>query len=193
MREAATLLDDWHARGWPLTLAINLSARQLHDEALLPVLCESMQRSGASPAALELEVTESILLADADFARARLQALRDAGFRIALDDFGTGYSSLGYLKDLPLDRVKIDRSFISDLEQSPRGRALLSSIAGLCRALSLQTTAEGVETAAQLTLVEAEGIDEVQGYFYYPPLTVEAFNQLLESKLGAQDAPGANG
>ena len=193
VREAATLLDDWHARGWPLTLAINLSARQLHDEALLPVLCESMQRSGASPAALELEVTESILLADADFARARLQALRDAGFRIALDDFGTGYSSLGYLKDLPLDRVKIDRSFISDLEQSPRGRALLSSIAGLCRALSLQTTAEGVETAAQLTLVEAEGIDEVQGYFYYPPLTVEAFNQLLESKLGAQDAPGASG
>jgi EAL domain-containing protein (putative c-di-GMP-specific phosphodiesterase class I) len=86
--------------------------------------------------------------------------------------------------------VKIDRSFISDLEQSPRGRALLSSIAGLCRALSLQTTAEGVETSAQLQLVQAEGIDEVQGYYYYPPLSIEAFNRLLETLNGADATPG---
>ncbi len=182
VREAAVLLNAWQARGWPLTLAINLSARQLRDEQLLPVLCESMAQCTAPAEALELEVTESILLEDSAFARQRLQALRDAGFRIALDDFGTGYSSLSYLKELPLDRVKIDRSFISDLEQSPRGRALLSSIAGLCRALSLQTTAEGVETAAQLQLVEAEGIDEVQGYYYYPPLTIEDFDSLLEAQ-----------
>ncbi|MEK1905075.1 MAG: EAL domain-containing protein [Pseudomonas sp.] len=193
VRQAAVLLSDWQARGWPLTLAINLSARQLRDEQLLPVLCESMGQCTAPAEALELEVTESILLEDATFAQQRLQALRDAGFRIALDDFGTGYSSLSYLKDLPLDRVKIDRSFISDLEQSPRGRALLSSIAGLCRALSLQTTAEGVETAAQLQLVQAEGIDEVQGYYYYPPLSIEAFNRLLDAetssgKLHRQDA-----
>ncbi|PTQ66767.1 bifunctional diguanylate cyclase/phosphodiesterase [Pseudomonas sp. GV071] len=181
VREAALLLNGWQAQGWPLTLAINLSARQLRDEQLLSVLCESMADCSAPPEALELEVTESILLEDAAFARQRLQALRDAGFRIALDDFGTGYSSLSYLKELPLDRVKIDRSFISDLEQSPRGRALLSSIAGLCRALSLQTTAEGVETAAQLQLVQAEGIDEVQGYYYYPPLTIDAFNRLLQT------------
>jgi diguanylate cyclase (GGDEF)-like protein/PAS domain S-box-containing protein len=187
VREAAVLLNAWQARGWALTLAINLSARQLRDEQLLPVLCESMANCTAPAHALELEVTESILLEDSAFARQRLQALRDAGFRIALDDFGTGYSSLSYLKELPLDRVKIDRSFISDLEQSPRGRALLSSIAGLCRALSLQTTAEGVETAAQLQLVQAEGIDEVQGYYYYPPLSIEDFDLLLQAheKLGA--------
>ncbi len=190
VREAAVLLNDWQARGWSLSLAINLSARQLRDEQLLPVLTDSMANCEAPPEALELEVTESILLEDSAFARQRLQALRDAGFRIALDDFGTGYSSLSYLKELPLDRVKIDRSFISDLEQSPRGRALLSSIAGLCRALSLQTTAEGVETAAQLQLVQAEGIDEVQGYFYYPPLSIEAFNRLLETLNGAPVNPG---
>ncbi|MBC9251809.1 hypothetical protein A9179_16180 [Pseudomonas alcaligenes] len=193
VREAAALLDDWQRRGWPLSLAINLSARQLYDPQLLPVLNASIGQTTASAEALELEVTESILLEDAASARQRLQALHDAGFRIALDDFGTGYSSLSYLKDLPLDRVKIDRSFISDLEQSPRGQALLSSIADLCRALSLQTTAEGVETAAQLRLVQAEGIDEVQGYFYYPPLTIDAFNRLLDtetgsSRLGTQDA-----
>jgi diguanylate cyclase (GGDEF)-like protein/PAS domain S-box-containing protein len=193
VREAAELLDDWQGRGWSLTLAINLSARQLRDEQLLAVLCESMEQCAAPAEALELEVTESILLEDAAFARQRLQALRDAGFRIALDDFGTGYSSLSYLKDLPLDRVKIDRSFISDLEQSPRGRALLSSIVGLCRALSLQTTAEGVETAAQLQLVQAEGIDEVQGYYYYPPLSIEAFNRLLDAEANAEtrDRQGA--
>ncbi|MGY4535252.1 diguanylate cyclase (GGDEF)-like protein/PAS domain S-box-containing protein [Pseudomonas sp. TE3786] len=188
VREAALLLNDWQARGWSLTLAINLSARQLRDEQLLPVLRHSMGQCAAPAEALELEVTESILLEDSAFARQRLQALRDAGFRIALDDFGTGYSSLSYLKELPLDRVKIDRSFISDLEQSPRGRALLSSIAGLCRALSLQTTAEGVETAAQLQLVQAEGIDEVQGYYYYPPLSIEAFTRLLATtNPGAED------
>lgn len=186
VREAAALLNDWQGRGWPLTLAINLSARQLRDEQLLAVLCDSMGQCAAPAEALELEVTESILLEDAAFARQRLQALRDAGFRIALDDFGTGYSSLSYLKELPLDRVKIDRSFISDLEHSPRGRALLSSIAGLCRALSLQTTAEGVETATQLQLVKAEGIDEVQGYYYYPPLSIEAFNRLLEAETNSE-------
>ncbi len=190
VRQACELLTDWKARGWALSLAINLSARQLRDEQLLPVLLDSMAHCAAPPDALELEVTESILLEDSAFARQRLQALRDAGFRIALDDFGTGYSSLSYLKELPLDRVKIDRSFISDLEQSPRGRALLSSIAGLCRALSLQTTAEGVETAAQLQLVQAEGIDEVQGYFYYPPLSIEAFNRLLDTLNGAPVQPG---
>ncbi len=191
VRQAAARLSDWQRRGWTLTLAINLSARQLRDEQLLPVLCDCMREYETPAATLELEVTESILLEDAAFARQRLQALRDAGFRIALDDFGTGYSSLSYLKELPLDRVKIDRSFISDLEQSPRGRALLSSIAALCRALSLQTTAEGVETAAQLQLVEAEGIDEVQGYYYHPPLTVAAFNRLLEAEAVAEPEPGA--
>lgn len=193
VREAAALLDDWQGRGWSLTLAINLSARQLRDEQLLPVLYDCMAQCAAPAEALELEVTESILLEDAAFARQRLQALRDAGFRIALDDFGTGYSSLSYLKDLPLDRVKIDRSFISDLEHSPRGRALLSSIVGLCRALSLQTTAEGVETATQLQLVQAEDIDEVQGYYYYPPLSIEAFNQLLDAQTNAEpcDRQGA--
>jgi diguanylate cyclase (GGDEF)-like protein/PAS domain S-box-containing protein len=190
VREAAVLLNGWQARGWSLSLAINLSARQLRDEQLLPVLRDSMAQCAAPAESLELEVTESILLEDSAFARQRLQALRDAGFRIALDDFGTGYSSLSYLKELPLDRVKIDRSFISDLEQSPRGRALLSSIAGLCRALSLQTTAEGVETSAQLQLVQAEGIDEVQGYYYYPPLSIEAFNRLLETLNGVDATPG---
>ncbi|MFZ5844412.1 MAG: putative bifunctional diguanylate cyclase/phosphodiesterase [Pseudomonadota bacterium] len=183
IREAAGLLAQWQRARQPIKLAINLSGRQLRDERLFDVLNEAIRLCDAPREALELEVTESILLEDVAFARERLQRLRDNGFTIALDDFGTGYSSLSYLKELPLDRVKIDRSFISDLDLSPRGRALLSSIVSLCRALSLQVTAEGVETHAQLELVAAEGIDEVQGYFFYRPMAMSEFNRLLSSAV----------
>ena len=183
IREAAGLLAQWQRARQHIKLAINLSGRQLRDERLFDVLHEAIRLCDAPRAALELEVTESILLEDVAFARERLQLLRNAGFSIALDDFGTGYSSLSYLKELPLDRVKIDRSFISDLDLSPRGRALLSSIVSLCRALSLHVTAEGVETHAQLDLVEAEGIEEVQGYYFYRPMAISEFNRLLSTAL----------
>ncbi|NQD39083.1 EAL domain-containing protein [Permianibacter sp. IMCC34836] len=189
IREAAGLLAQWQRNSQAINLAINLSGRQLRDELLFAVLNEAIRLSDAPVKMLELEVTESILLEDITFARDRLQRLRDTGFSIALDDFGTGYSSLSYLKELPLDRVKIDRSFISDLDMSPRGRALLSSIVTLCRALQLEITAEGVETEAQLDLVQAEGIDEVQGYYFYRPMAIPDFNRLLQQTVKPATTP----
>ena len=189
IREAAGLLAQWQRAGKAINLAINLSGRQLRDELLFDVLQEAIRLCDAPARLLELEVTESILLEDVGFARTRLQRLRDAGFSIALDDFGTGYSSLSYLKELPLDRIKIDRSFISDLDMSPRGRALLSSIVTLCRALLLEITAEGVETEAQLDLVQAEGIDEVQGYYFYRPMAIADFTRLLQQAPKSDSAP----
>ncbi len=189
MLEATGLLAQWQRDRHDIKLAINLSGRQLRDENLAAVLHEAVRLSNAPVDKLELEVTESFLLEDITFASERLQRLRDSGFSIALDDFGTGYSSLSYLKLLPLDRVKIDRSFISDLDMSPRGRALLSSIVTLCRALQLQITAEGVETQAQLDLVEADGIDEVQGYFFYRPMSISEFHRLLRQESPTSSAP----
>ncbi len=183
MQQAADVLQHWAGMPVPgaaaLSLAVNLSAHQLRDDRLL----EPFLPAGPHCRQLELEVTESALLDDAELAAARLDALRCTGLSVALDDFGTGFSSLSYLKALPLDHVKIDRSFIVDVEGTRRGRALLASIISLCRSLGFLTTAEGVETAAQLAIVEELGVDQVQGYFFSPPLPLTAFDALVQDGL----------
>lgn len=177
--ESMTLAGRWQRDGWDLHLAINLSARQFRDEQMPAKLQALAVKQGVPPGRIELEITESVLLEDVNVARKRVGELKDMGFRLALDDFGTGYSSLSYLKELPFDRVKIDRSFISDLGTAPRSIAMLSGIVALCKGLGLEVTAEGVETPAQLAIIRAEGVDEVQGYYYHPPLMLEDFDTLM--------------
>jgi diguanylate cyclase (GGDEF)-like protein len=162
------------AVNWPdaAQVSVNLSASQFSSRSLLSDVAAALTDSGLPPDRLELEITESALIEDRIVARETLRALRAMGVHVALDDFGTGYSSLSYLGTFPLDRLKIDRSFVIALEYDPNGQALaiVQTIIQLARGLQLATTAEGVETAAQLRALRAQGCDAIQGYCVARPM-----------------------
>ena len=160
----------WHQRG--VRVAVNISAQQFKRPDVMDTLVEAVAGSGLSPEAVSLEITESVL---ADNARAvpTLRALKDAGFSIILDDFGTGYSSLTYLKALPLDALKIDRSFIRNITTDPRDAAIVTAIIGLARSLSMDVVAEGVERESQRDTLLAMGCTVMQGYLFGRPVPVD--------------------
>ncbi|WP_158025864.1 MULTISPECIES: GGDEF and EAL domain-containing protein [Salinicola] len=163
--------------GNPLPVAVNISALHVMDDALAGTLRSACQRHRITADQLELEVTESVFMENSRAPEARIEHLRSLGFRVAMDDFGAGYSSLGYLKRLPFDTIKIDRSFMQDLEADPRSRHLLAGIVGLCDRLGMETVAEGVETKEQWQLLQALGVKQYQGYFLGRPMAME---QLIE-------------
>jgi EAL domain-containing protein (putative c-di-GMP-specific phosphodiesterase class I) len=166
---------------WPneIRLAVNVSPVQLRSPHLLAAVAEALQSTGLAPRRLELEVTETAILHDTETNLTVLTALHDLGLRIALDDFGTGYSSLSYLSRFPFDRLKIDQSFVGQLERRADCLAIVRAICGLGRQLGLATTAEGVETEAQLAIVAAAGSVEVQGYLFSQPVAADAIPALL--------------
>ncbi len=145
--------------------------------------------SGAPPPLLELELTESILVHDADEALHRLHALARLGVRLSIDDFGTGYSSLAYLKRFPIDKLKIDRSFISGLPDDDRDAGIVRAIVQMARALGMKVIAEGVETEAQRHFLHDAGCDEFQGYLFAPALDALSFEQRLPAASAADAAP----
>lgn len=159
------------AAKWPnrLSLAVNLSAIQFRSSRLVDTISEALATSGLAASRLELEITESILLMESEQTLAILHQLRDLGVRIAMDDFGTGYSSLSYLARFPFDKIKIDKSFVRDLDTRADSRSIIKLIAGLGRSLDICTTAEGVETEEQLEELRAAGCTEVQGYYFAVP------------------------
>ncbi|MCO6418370.1 EAL domain-containing protein [Siccirubricoccus sp. KC 17139] len=165
------------AAGWamPLGISVNLSAPNFLTVDLVSGVEAALAESGLAPERLTLEVTESALIGDMARARGTLSALRRIGVRLALDDFGTGHSSLAYLRDLPFDKVKIDRSFIGQLAEDPRALVLVRAILQLARGLGLATIAEGVETSQQLAMLQTEGVDGVQGYLLGRPGPAELF------------------
>jgi diguanylate cyclase (GGDEF)-like protein len=173
---------------WPrrIKVAVNLSAIQLKAGSVLETVVEALDASGLEPSRLELEVTESVLLDGSSDFIGTLQKLRDLGVRIALDDFGTGYSSLGYLKRFPFDKIKIDRSFVSEISgEKVNSVAIVSTVAALGHSLGIATTAEGVETAEQLAQVRREGYTEIQGYYVSPPLPAAEVVGLLARDMKA--------
>ena len=181
LRTACLQLKKWHAAGFKkLNLAINVSARQFLPQAPAEMIATVLEETGLNPACLELELTESSLLADADHVVKSLGKLKDLGVKLAIDDFGTGFSSLEYLSRLPLDILKIDQSFVRDAS-SRDGAALLSSIINLAHKLRLRVVAEGVETKEQVTFLRRLGCDEMQGYLFSRPLPSEQFKRLLVS------------
>jgi len=165
LRQACT-----EAVNWPdgIKVAVNLSPVQFRSRNLVQVVIAALAHSGLSPLRLELEITESIFLAETEANLAILHQLRELGVRISMDDFGTGYSSLSYLRSFPFDKIKIDRSFVKDLAQRPDCGAIVKAISGLGRSLNITTTAEGVETIDQLDWLRAEGCNEVQGFLFSP-------------------------
>jgi EAL domain-containing protein (putative c-di-GMP-specific phosphodiesterase class I) len=136
--------------------------------------------SGLPASRLELEITETVLLQDTEATITTLTSLRDLGVSISMDDFGTGYSSLSYLRRFPFDKIKIDRSFIRDLSDEPDSIAIIRAVAGLGSSLGISTTAEGVETEAQLQRLREEGCTEVQGYLFSKPIPADQVQLLLQ-------------
>ena len=156
-----------------VVLAVNLSGRQFRDEQIVADVREILATSGLPAQQLELEITESILIEDSSAAAMTLDALKALGVRLAIDDFGTGYSSLSYLRRFPIDTLKIDRSFVIEMESSPDAVVIVKAIVNLAHSLGLEVVGEGVETAGQLAILSEMGCRKVQGYWFSPPLLLE--------------------
>ncbi len=169
-----------------LPIAINLSAIQLRDRHLLEVLPAKFHQHGLQPGALELEITESLLLSESESAAGMLQALRVEGMRLVIDDFGTGYSNLGFLRKFAIDKLKVDQSFIRDIPADYNAMALARGIIGLAKSVGLRTVAEGIETQAQLDFLVDAGCDEGQGYLLARPASYETLIELLDAQHEAE-------
>ena len=172
----------WRDQGFSdLSVAVNLSPVQLQDERLLERVDGALERSGLDPAALELEITESCLLEDLPGSLEILSAFRKRGIKISLDDFGTGHSSLSLLCQLPIDTLKIDKSFLDQIPANHKERAILDAIVNMGHSLDMEVVAEGVESADQLQALREAGCDQLQGYFFSRPVPAQDFKALLLS------------
>ncbi len=185
LHAAARLAARCQAAGQVLPVAVNLSPKQLLQPGLDRQLLLACERAGIAPALLELELTESALLVGMEVVTPVLQRLRRQGFSLALDDFGTGYSSLSYLRHLPFTKVKIDRSFVMDIERDARALQMLEPMLRLCEVLGMSTVAEGVETPAQFEALRQLGVPEFQGYHFARPMPLEDWARRVEQAAGA--------
>jgi diguanylate cyclase (GGDEF)-like protein/PAS domain S-box-containing protein len=180
LREACTQARAWIDRGLPFTtIAVNVSAVQFRDEHFLEGVFATLSETGLDPGYLELELTESALMKHPEVAVSILKELRDHGVVVSVDDFGTGYSSLSYLKKLPLDTLKIDQSFVHQLNENPDDAAIVIAIISMGQSLNLRTIAEGVETAEDLAFLKAHGCQEAQGFFFSRPVPADQIAQML--------------
>lgn len=187
LRQACEQIRDWMAAGFPpVRVAVNLSGRQLLQTALVETVRQILDDTGIPPACLELEITETIAIQNVELTQEVLEQLRGLGVWLALDDFGTGYSSLAYLKNFPLNVLKIDRAFVREIERESRDWAIASTIVALGRGLGMKVVAEGVETPEQLHLLRDLGCDEIQGYWFMPPQPPEALADIYDRLQACQ-------
>src|SRR6185312_7439192 len=154
---------EWIAAGHEISMAVNVSGRQLDSDQLIDDIREALEDSGLAPAALTIEITETTLMRDVEQTARRPSAIKDLGVRIAIDDFGTGYSSLAHLQRFPVDALKIDRSFVSGLSRNKEGETLIQTLVQLGKALSIKTFAEGIEQQQELTMLREQDCDNGQG------------------------------
>jgi EAL domain-containing protein (putative c-di-GMP-specific phosphodiesterase class I) len=176
LRKAVEDYLRWRVMGLTaVPVAVNVSPLQLRDRGFIAEIKEVVGINAKAAAGLELEITESLIMEDIKHNIASLQAIRDMGVSIAIDDFGTGFSSLSYLSKLPVNTLKIDRSFVTDMTGGPEGLALVSTIINLAHSLKLKVVAEGVETEEQSRLLRLLNCDEMQGYLFSKPVPIEDF------------------
>jgi diguanylate cyclase len=190
--EACRQAREWELLGYRLRMAVNVSPRQLTDENLPPLLKNLVGRYDLDPECIKLEVTESMLMQDIDKAAAVLRTLQREGFHIALDDFGTGYSNLTYLRQFPITAIKIDRSFVAEIEADRRCLDIVNGVIAFAKSLKLSVICEGIETEAQKTAIRSTGCDVLQGYLIGKPMRAEDFKALLLAQSAApqQADPG---
>jgi diguanylate cyclase (GGDEF)-like protein/PAS domain S-box-containing protein len=191
--EASRQTREWELSGHKLTMAVNVSARQLGDEDLPRMLADVVGRHGIDTACIKLEVTESMLLQDAQKAGIVLRRLKQDGFEIALDDFGTGYSNLSYLRQFPVTTIKIDRSFVTEIEQDQRCLDIVNGVIAFAKSLKLAVICEGIETEGQRAAIASTGCDMLQGYLIGKPMPAAEFRELLMTQPASMACfqPGA--
>ena len=160
-------------------MAVNLSGRQFRQGDIVRTVQDVVEAAGIDPRTLDVEITESVLLRNAEETVGKLRALRDMGVGVSLDDFGTGYSALGYLKRFPITRLKIDPTFVRDIATDAGDAAITSAIIGLARGLNLSVVAEGVENTSQLSVLESQGCTLMQGFLFGRPVPSAEFSRLL--------------
>ncbi len=187
LQEACSQGAGWHRRGYPLNISVNASARQLERPEFVEEVRAALEDSGLKPASLTIEITETVLMRKPDHTARLLGELKALGVRIAVDDFGTGYSSLAYLRQFPVDSLKIDRTFITGLELSSEAHALTHTLIQLGKALGLQTLAEGVEQHSQVRELQREGCDLAQGFLFARPLAPDLVESFLRDSHGLAD------
>lgn len=178
LRQACLQLARWHKRGYPqLILGVNLSMLQFQQKDLVDQIQEALRESGIPPSSLTLEITERTLMQDPETSIRTMHNIRDLGVNMSLDDFGIGYSSFNYLKQLPIQRLKIDRSFTKDIAVTEKDFLIVKALIHMAQSLKLEVVAEGVETKAQLDLLVAEQCDFLQGYYFGRPIAADDFEQ----------------
>ena len=173
LTEACAQAASWQEEGRPLSLSVNVSALQLDTDDLIGHVTEALDASGLAPESLTIEITETTLMSNVEETARRLEELKALGVRIAVDDFGTGYSSLGHLRQFPVDVLKIDRSFVSQLAEGGEGEILLHTLVQLGKALEIETTAEGIERPQDLSLIRDKECDNGQGFLFTRPLSAQ--------------------
>lgn len=183
LRTAIQQMNEWRERFHPeMVMAVNLSAVQFRHADIVNTVISILEQVGLPPEYLELELTESMSMHDPNIAIMTMNQLHEHGIRMSIDDFGTGYSSLSYLKQFKIYKLKIDQSFVRDIQNDADDKAIVSAIINMAHSLGFHTIAEGVESADQLEFLREQGCDEVQGYYYSKPLTPEDFQTFLESR-----------
>ena len=185
LESACCQLKRWegHPATCHLSLAVNVSARQFHKANFAQEVLQVLQRTGANPNKLKLELTESVLVDDVEGMIAKMAQLKNQGVRFSLDDFGTGYSSLAHLKRLPLYQLKIDQSFVRDVLTDPNDATIARTIIALGKSMGMNVIAEGVETEGQHAFLRSHGCHAFQGYLFSRPLPLDQFERFLESHM----------
>ncbi|MBV9413295.1 MAG: EAL domain-containing protein [Acidimicrobiia bacterium] len=184
LEEACRQAAIWHHSEMPagdLTISVNVAPRQLMQPDFAATVARALDITGANPRQLCLEITEAALIQDVDAVRQELVQVRELGVRLAVDDFGTGYSSVGYVRQFPLDSVKIDKSFVQGLTAGAEDAAIAQAIIKMAHALGLSTVAEGVESAEELLRLQQLGCDMVQGFYFAAPLTADAVDGMMHA------------
>jgi len=184
LRSACRQAKAWVEAGYPpICIAVNLSVMQFRQNDLVQRVRAILEETAVDPACLELELTESMIMEDAEGTVRTLRQLKDIGLRLAIDDFGTGYSSLSYLSSFPIDRIKIAQRFMADVTGDPRNAAIVETIIAIARSLGIEVIAEGVETAQELEFLRSRGCDDLQGYYFSRPIPSDAVTARLDEWL----------
>ena len=180
LHTACRQLKAWQDAGRPkIPVAVNVSVRQFKVDSLVRMVGDVLHNTGLDPACLELEVTESLLMLNTDNVRSIFKGLKEIGAGLTMDDFGTGFSSLSYLNRFPFDKLKLDIAFVRSITHDPESAAIALAIIGMAHALKMEVVAEGVENEGQMRYLRLHGCDQMQGYFFSPPLQAEAFDRLV--------------
>ncbi len=184
LRQGCVIASRWSDAGLsPGRIAINVSARQLTHINFLTTLDKIIQETHCDPSLIELEITESSILDNPEKTILLLETIKTKGFHISIDDFGTGYSSLSYLKNLPIDKLKIDISFVRNVTHEPKNQTIVKTIIALAKGLNMEVLAEGVESREELEFLRENGIDSIQGYYYHKPMPIDAIEALLRRHI----------